>query len=130
LDGNGRKDPKSAAAISPSSEEIGSCTVTRKTLLGRSKYRREKNNETYVPVPECAFDLNFVQERRNRRQDMASPKEDLPKLHEICHRVSSIANAFLKLGSDESSCFGLIQAKTSRQSALSKKAELSAIMND
>jgi hypothetical protein len=61
---------------------------------------------------------------------MASPKEVLPKLHEICYGVSSIANTFLKLRSDESSCFGLIQAKTSRQSALSKKAELSVSMMD
>ena len=62
---------------------------------------------------------------------MTSPKEVLSKLHEICYRVNSVANAFLKLGSDESSCFGFIQAKTSRQSTLSKKAELSvAIMND
>lgn len=38
--------------------------------------------------------------------------------------MDTIADSFLELGSDESSCFGFIQAKTSRQSTLSKKAEL------
>ena len=62
---------------------------------------------------------------------MASPKEVLPKLHEICYRVGSIANAFLKLGGDECSCFDFIEAKTSGQSTLSKKAELFVMtMND
>jgi hypothetical protein len=39
--------------------------------------------------------------------------------------MDSIAYAFLKLGSDESSCFGLIQAKAPRQTTLSQKSELS-----
>lgn len=38
--------------------------------------------------------------------------------------MNTIADSFLELGSDESSRFGFIQTKTSRQSTLSKKAKL------
>jgi hypothetical protein len=38
--------------------------------------------------------------------------------------MNTIADSFLELGSDESSCFGFIQTKASRESTLSKKAKL------
>ncbi len=46
-------------------------------------------------------------------------------LHEICDGMDPITYALLKLRSDKSSCLGLIQAKTPRQTTLSQKAELS-----
>ena len=45
-DGIGKKDPESAAAMSPSSDAIGSWTVTRKTLLKRSGHQRQDNHNT------------------------------------------------------------------------------------
>jgi hypothetical protein len=45
LDGIGKKDPDSAAAMSPSSDAIGSWTVTRKTLLKRLGHQREEDHK-------------------------------------------------------------------------------------
>lgn len=55
---------------------------------------------------------------------MTPPQQILPTLHEIRDRIDSITYAFLELRGDESSCFGLIQAKAPRQPALRKKAKL------
>jgi hypothetical protein len=60
LDGIDSEEPESAAVISPSSDAIGSWTVTKKTLIGGSGHRETENYETPEPIVECALDLNFV----------------------------------------------------------------------
>jgi hypothetical protein len=49
-------------------------------------------------------------------------------LHELCDGMDPITYAFLKLGRNESSRFGLIQAKTPRQAFLGKEAKLCVVL--
>lgn len=136
LDGTGRKDPYNAASRSPSSVQIGSCTVTRNTLRqtcdivrrSRMAWRDERHRYAWeilnIPIWERPLDLNIVEKSGNTRKDMFPPEHRLPMLHELGDGMSAIPDTLLQLRCDKSNRFRLVQLQTARETLLSEKARL------
>jgi hypothetical protein len=78
---------------------------------------------------ERPFDLDFVQQSRHPREDLAPPEDLLAVLHELRDGVAAITDALLQLGRDERGCLALVQLQPAREPLLREEACLCRMSN-
>lgn len=81
----------------------------------------EYREDSVLPIGECAFHLNFVEETGHARKHMAATEQGFPVLHQLSNGVAPIANELLELRRDESDGLCLVQLQTACQAFLGQE---------